>query len=175
PNPGGTHWPERRCRYAAAASSESLPCSSFLFVLRTLQARADKVADRLHEMRQIGAQPVKPGQAVQRALVHVERAVDLDLEAVAVLARTPLAAHDLDPFIALVDEHVIWAELAVIDRDAGPGVPAHEADTGNRARLERRRKRTGQHARVEIVRRAVGVEIAAREQGSDQCRAQRRR
>src|ERR1051326_8928371 len=78
-----------------------------LFVPRTLQARADKVADCLHEMRQIGTQPVEARQAVQCALVHVERTVDFDLEAVAILARTALPAHDLYPFVALVDAHVI--------------------------------------------------------------------
>src|SRR5947208_2576702 len=59
-------------------------------------------------------------------------------------------------------EHVIGAKLAVIDRDAGPGVPTHQADTGNRARLEPRRKRARPHARVEIIRRAAAPGAGSR-------------
>src|SRR5437660_1693428 len=61
------------------------------------QAIADELADRLDEMGQIGAQPVEAGQPVQRALVHIERAVDLYLQAVAPLAGPAVAAHQTDP------------------------------------------------------------------------------
>src|SRR6266446_10600960 len=71
------------------------------------EPRADELADRLDEMGQIGAEPVKAGQPVQGALVHVERAVDLDLQAVAPLGGPALAAYDLDALVAFVDAHVV--------------------------------------------------------------------
>src|SRR2546423_15397433 len=55
------------------------------------QARADEFADRLHEMRQIGAQPIEARQPVQGALIHVERPIDLDLETVAGFGAGPPA------------------------------------------------------------------------------------
>src|SRR5437899_3806431 len=67
--------------------------------VRSSEAQADKLADRLDEMGQIGAEPVETGQSAQGALVHVERAVDLDLQAVAPLGGPALAAHDLDTLV----------------------------------------------------------------------------
>src|ERR1700720_1244865 len=58
-------------------------------------------------MRQIGPQPVETRRSLQRTLIHIERAVDLDLQAVAILGRAPLPADDLDALVALVDAHII--------------------------------------------------------------------
>src|SRR5437763_5934871 len=71
------------------------------------QARADEFADRLHQMRQIGAQPIEARQPVQGALIHIERPIDLDLQTVAVLGRAPLAADNLDALVAFVDPDVV--------------------------------------------------------------------
>src|SRR6266702_289612 len=73
--------------------------------------RAHERAKRLDEPRKIGLQMLETGQLLQGLLIHVERAVDLDLQAVPVLGGAALAAHDLDALVTLVDAHVV-AELA---------------------------------------------------------------
>src|SRR5713226_2253164 len=81
------------------------------------QPAAHEVGHRRDEAGEVAAQAVKAGELLQRLLVHVERAVDFDLQAVAALGRAALAAHDLDPLVPLVDPHVV-AELAQKPRDA---------------------------------------------------------
>jgi len=101
------------------------------------------------------------------------RRADLDVDAV----KMSVMLVRLRRVVALdAGENVVRAELAVVDRHAGLRVAAHEADPGHRARLEERRQRPCQDARVEIVRSPVRVEIAAREQRPDQgCPECRRR
>src|SRR5437667_4986675 len=47
--------------------------------------------------------------SIEAFLVHVELAVHLDLEAVAVFLRTAVAADELDAFVGVVDPHVVAA------------------------------------------------------------------
>src|SRR5229473_5109828 len=73
--------------------------------------RPHERAKRLDEASEVGAQMLETGQFLQGLLIHVKRAVDLDLQAVPVLGGAALAADDLDALIALVDAHVV-AEAA---------------------------------------------------------------
>src|SRR5262249_38597801 len=70
-------------------------------------AVADIIGDRLNQSCQIVLEAVEAGRLLQSLLVHVKRAIDLDLEAVASLARTAAAPHNLDAFISLIDTHVV--------------------------------------------------------------------
>src|SRR5229473_681472 len=85
-------------------------------VLAGLEVPADEPGERLDEPSEIGAQTLETGPLFQGLLVHVERAVDLDLQAMPVLGGATLAAHDLDALVALVDAHVV-AEVAQKARD----------------------------------------------------------
>src|SRR5712691_1055085 len=80
-------------------------------VLAGLEVPAHEPGERLDEPGEIGPQALETGPLLQGLLVHVERSVDLDLQAVPVLGGAALAAHDLNALIALVDAHVV-AEAA---------------------------------------------------------------
>src|SRR5579863_621090 len=77
---------------------------------------AHEAAERLDEAREIGPQSLEARQFLQGLLVHVKRAVDLDLQAVPPLGRAAVAADDLDTLVPLVDAHVI-AKAAQKARD----------------------------------------------------------
>ena len=72
-------------------------------------------------------------------------------------------------------EDVVGAELAVIDRHAGLRMAAHETDPRRRPRHQKFRQGARQQPGIEIVRRPVDVDIAARKHRPDQRRAVRRR
>src|SRR5262249_22210555 len=72
-----------------------------------LEAITYESGERLHEMGQVRAEPVEAGKPLQRALVHIERAINLDLEAVAILGRASLPSHDLDALVPFVDTDVV--------------------------------------------------------------------
>src|SRR5258708_27428567 len=68
---------------------------------------ADEGAERLDEAGEVGPQRLEPGQFLQGLLVHVERAIDLDLQAVPVLGGAALAAGGLAAPVALGDPHLV--------------------------------------------------------------------
>ena len=93
----------------------------------------------------------------------------VDMPDRAELAIEPLAGFVERPMIGRMialdaRQHVVGAELPVIDRHAGLGVPAHQPDPRHRPRLQAIRQGAVQHSRVEIVGGPVDVDIAAREQ-----------
>ena len=73
-------------------------------------------------------------------------------------------------------EYLVDAELSLVDRDAGPDDPAHQAEPGSRLVRggERRRPSPVDQRGIDIIDRPVRVEIAARKDRPDQCRAERR-
>src|SRR3954469_14218725 len=188
---------------------------------------------RLDQPGKIGFQLIETGQLFERLLIHVQRAVDFDLQTLPVRVRTPVPPHDLDPLVTLVDpdivseaaqkagdeigeillagravavaeneipvfapppeapvsvrrhrvavdmpyraervvqlvnaviehavirlvialdpgENILGFELAIIDRDAGPGVATNQPDPRHRPRRQRWRRGARQDSRVEI-------------------------
>ncbi len=92
---------------------------------------AHECAERLDKPHEIGPQCVETGQLLQGLLVHVERAVDLDLQAVPVLSGAALAADDLDPGLlagalppVLVPRPA--TRVGLVRRHAQPGVPIYD-------------------------------------------------
>src|SRR5262249_46949181 len=79
------------------------------FFLERSPGRRDKLAQRRDQMRDVVLQPGEAGGLLDGLLVHVERAVDLDLQAVTMLGRPALPSDDLDALVNLVDAHVIAA------------------------------------------------------------------
>src|SRR3954454_4904519 len=71
------------------------------------QPRPHVAGHRLHQTGEIGAQLVETGQFFERLLVHVQRAIDLDLQAVPVRVRAPLEAYYLDPLVSFVDPDIV--------------------------------------------------------------------
>src|SRR3954449_3177696 len=63
---------------------------------------AHELGDRLDEASEVGFQPIEAGRLFEGLLVHVKRAIDLDLEAVPVRLRPAMAADDLDPLVAVI-------------------------------------------------------------------------
>src|SRR6266851_195229 len=84
-----------------------------------LEMHAHEPAERLDESREIGLQILETGQFLQGLLIHIERAVDLDLQAVPVLGGAALAAHDLDALITLVDAHVVTKAAQEVGDEIG--------------------------------------------------------
>src|SRR6516162_6217038 len=80
------------------------------------EARAREARQRLDQPGDVGAQLIEGGALFQSLLVHVERAVDLDLQAVPLHRRAALPLDDLDTLVDFVDVHCV-AEAAQLAGD----------------------------------------------------------
>ena len=96
------------------------------------------VADRLHQALDVPRQAREAGRLLSRALVQVEPAVQLDLQAVASVGRIGERAHELDALVGIVDLHVV-AHVRERARDergesglAGGAVAVAEDEVGPR-------------------------------------------
>src|SRR3712207_9105763 len=59
------------------------------------------------QRRQVGAQALEARRLLQGLLVHVERPVDLDLQAADPAAGIGVAPHQLDPLVGIVEAHAV--------------------------------------------------------------------
>src|ERR1700751_1511311 len=74
-----------------------------------IESGVRKAFERLDHKSDVALQLAEAAGLFQRFLVHIERAVDLDLEAVPVGRRTALPLDYFDPLIDLVDAHRVAA------------------------------------------------------------------
>src|SRR5439155_20796785 len=98
--------PSRAWRRAASRRTLDARPNSFLHPCRAGEARQPG-----DEMRDVRLQRRVVLVRNQRLLVHVEGALDLDLQGMATLRRDAVAAHDLDAFVRVVDLDAIAAPL----------------------------------------------------------------
>src|SRR5438552_14827868 len=68
----------------------------------SVEPDARKLGELADQMGNVGPQAGKAWGLLERLLVHIERAVDLDLQAVPPCRRAPLPLDDLDPLVDLV-------------------------------------------------------------------------